>query len=166
MKFLRIWATPLTVGSFIVLAVTGLLMFFHLDSGLNHFAHEWLGWLLVIGVACHVTANFLGFKKHISGDVGKAVIASFFVILALSFIQLEEEKRPPGWAQPVKALAFLSLKELAFVAKMSVEEVRERLVEDGLDPTSNEQSIKDLVGHNLRRQVGALSAVFPEESED
>jgi len=86
--------------------------------------------------------------------------------LALSFIQPEEEKRPPGWAQPVKALAFLPLKELAFVAKMSVEEVRERLEEDGLNPTSNEQSIKDLVGHNLRRQVGALNAVFPEESED
>ncbi|WP_408596483.1 DUF4405 domain-containing protein [Limnohabitans sp.] len=166
MKFLRTWATPLTAGSFVVLAVTGLLMFFHLDRGLNHFAHEWLGWLLVIGVAGHVAANFLGFKKHISGGIGKAVIAAFILILALSFIQPEEEKRPPGWAQPVKALAFLPLKELAFVAKMSVEEVRERLEEDGLNPTSNEQSIKDLVGHNLRRQVGALNAVFPEESED
>ena len=43
MKLSRDWATPLTAGAFIVLAVTGLLMFFHLDRGLNHLAHEWLG---------------------------------------------------------------------------------------------------------------------------
>ncbi len=166
MKFSREWATPLTAGSFIVLAVTGLLMFFHLDRGLNHLAHEWLGWLLVLGVICHVTANSLGFKKHISGSRGKAVIVAFSLILVFSFIQPEERKRPPGWAQPVKALAFMPLKELAVVAKMSVEEVRERLTEDGLSPMSDEQSIKDLVGHNLRRQVGALNAIFPDNTED
>lgn len=165
MKFSREWATPLTAGSFIVLAVTGLLMFFHLDRGLNHLAHEWLGWVLVVGVACHIAANFLGFKKHISGSLGKAVIVAFLLILIFSFIQPEERKRPPGWAQPVKALAFMPLKELAIVAKMSVEEVRERLEEDGLSPTSDEQSIKDLVGHNLRRQVGALNAIFPDEED-
>jgi hypothetical protein len=122
-----------------------------------------LGWLLVIGVFCHVTANFLGFKKHISGGLGKALIVAFLLVLTLSFIQPEERKRPPGWAQPVKALAFMPLNELAVVAKMSVEEVRERLTEDGLNPTSDEQSIKDLVGHNLRRQVSALNAIFPDE---
>jgi hypothetical protein len=163
MKFSCDWATPLTAGAFIVLAVTGLLMFFHLDRGLNHLAHEWLGWLLIFGVLCHVTANFLGFKKHIRGNLGKAVIAAFLLILGLSFIQPEERKKPPGWAQPVKALAFMPLKELAFVAKMSVEEVRERLTDDGLNPVSDDQSIKDLVGHNLRQQVKALNAIFPDE---
>lgn len=166
MKFSREWATPLTAGAFIVLAVTGLLMFFHLDRGLNHLVHEWIGWLLFIGVICHVTANFLGLKKHLSGSLGKVVIAIFVAILGLSFIQPEERKRPPGWAQPVKALAFLSLNELASVAKINVDEVRARLTESGLNPTSNEQSIKDLVGHNLRKQVTALSVIFPEESED
>jgi hypothetical protein len=162
MKFSRNWATPLTAGAFIVLAVTGLLMFFHLDRGLNHLAHEWLGWLLVFGVLCHVTANFLGFKKHITGNLGKAVIVAFLLILGLSFIQPEERKKPPGWAQPVKALAFMPLNELAIVAKMSVKEVRERLTDDGLTPVSDEQSIKDLVGHNLRQQVKALNAIFPD----
>lgn len=166
MKFSREWATPLTAGSFIVLAVTGLLMFFHFDRGLNHLAHEWIGWLLVFGVTCHVTANYLGLKKHLSGHLGKGVIFAFILVLGLSFIQPEERKRPPGWAQPIKALAFLPLNELATVAKLSVDEVRERLTESGLNPTSNNQSIKDLVGHNLRKQVAALNAIFPEESED
>ena len=165
MKFSRSWATPLTAGSFIVLAVTGLLMFFHLDRGLNHLAHEWIGWLLVFGVACHVAANFLSFKKHLTGNIGKAVVIAFMLILALSFVQPEERKRPPGWAQPVKALSFMPINELATVANMSVVEIRNRLTEAGLNPTSDQQSIKDLVGHNLRKQLEVLNVIFDEEED-
>jgi len=63
-------------------------------------------------------------------------------------------------------IAFLPLSELASVARISVDEVRARLTESGLNPTSDEQSIKDLVGHNLRKQVAALNAIFPEDSEE
>ena len=45
MKVSRDWATPVTIGSFGLMAITGLLMFFHLDSGLNKTAHEWLAGL-------------------------------------------------------------------------------------------------------------------------
>lgn len=165
MKISRSWATPLTAGSFIVLAVTGLLMFFHLDRGLNHLAHEWIGWLLVVGVACHVAANFFGIKKHLAGNIGKAVVIAFMLILALSFVQPEEQKRPPGWAQPVKALSFMPINELAIVANMSVDEIRDRLTEAGLNPTSDQQSIKDLVGHNLRKQLEVLNVIFDEEED-
>lgn len=43
MALKRQWVTPLMAGSFILMATTGILMFFHLDSGLNKTAHEWLG---------------------------------------------------------------------------------------------------------------------------
>ncbi|EWS63204.1 hypothetical protein Y695_03563 [Hydrogenophaga sp. T4] len=40
----RPWITPLVMGSFALSAVTGVLMFFHLDTGLNKAAHEcWAG---------------------------------------------------------------------------------------------------------------------------
>ena len=61
--WLRTWAGPLTIGSFGVVATTGILMFFHADSGSMKLAHEWLGWLLVLGVIAHVVLNkdfFLG----------------------------------------------------------------------------------------------------------
>ena len=60
MKLQRDWITPITMGAFGLLAVTGVLMFFHLDSGLNEAAHEWLSWVLLGGVALHAakrTAN-------------------------------------------------------------------------------------------------------------
>ena len=51
MKLQRDWITPITMGAFGLLAVTGALMFFHLDRGLNETAHEWLSWVLLGGVA-------------------------------------------------------------------------------------------------------------------
>lgn len=39
-------------------------MFFHLDSGLNKTAHEWLSWAMVIGVTLHVLLNMPAFKRY------------------------------------------------------------------------------------------------------
>ena len=61
---LKAWATPLTIGAFGLMATTGLLMFFHLDSGLNKTAHEWLGWAMILGVVAHVMLNWKAFKRH------------------------------------------------------------------------------------------------------
>lgn len=40
---LRKCATPLTIGASLLPGVTGILMFFHANSGLNALAQEWVG---------------------------------------------------------------------------------------------------------------------------
>jgi cytochrome b561 len=60
----REWATPLTIGSFLVIAVTGVLMFFHLDSGLNKLAHEWLAWAMLAAVGLHAAVHFKSFSRY------------------------------------------------------------------------------------------------------
>lgn len=88
MKIDRNWVTPLTLGAFIVSAVTGVLLFFDLDSGLNELAHEWLSWVLLVGVALHGAANFQSVKKYFTQKTGLAIIAVFVLLLALSFLDL------------------------------------------------------------------------------
>lgn len=61
----REWATPVAAGAFLLSAVTGVLIFFHIDSGVNKFVHEWLSWVLLGAVALHLVANFGGFKRHL-----------------------------------------------------------------------------------------------------
>ncbi|HEY1090516.1 MAG TPA: DUF4405 domain-containing protein, partial [Burkholderiaceae bacterium] len=61
----RPWITPVVMGAFLLSAVTGVLMFFHLDSGLNKTAHEWLSWAMVIGVGLHVLLNMPAFKRYL-----------------------------------------------------------------------------------------------------
>ena len=63
----RPWITPLVIGTFALMAVTGSLMFFHLDTGLNKTAHEWLGWAMVAAVLLHPLSRNLS-EVHCSGS--------------------------------------------------------------------------------------------------
>jgi len=67
----RPWITPVVIGAFFLSAVTGVLMFFHLDSGLNKTAHEWLSWAMVIGVALHLLLNVAAFKRYFTQTTGR-----------------------------------------------------------------------------------------------
>ena len=105
-------ATPLTMGAFLIMAVTGILMFFHWDTGFNKVAHEWLGWLLVVAVGLHVLANMSAFKNHFKKPNTKIIVGVLTAILALTFLPQSilgnqgTEKRPP--MQHNKATAILT----------------------------------------------------------
>ena len=98
MNIQRSWATPIAAGAFLLSAVTGVLIFFHVDSGLNKAAHEWLSWLLLGGVVLHVLANLGGFKRHFATRGGLAVMGAFALVLALSFIAPAAKGEPPFMA--------------------------------------------------------------------
>lgn len=86
MSGLRKWATPLTIGSFAIMGVTGVLMFFHLESGLNKPLHEWAGWIMVIAVFAHVILNYRAFLVYLKRPVARAIALSSVALLCLSFI--------------------------------------------------------------------------------
>ncbi len=156
----RPWITPVVIGAFGLSAVTGVLMFFHLDSGLNKTAHEWLSWAMVIGVSLHVLLNLPAFKRYFTQTTGRVVIGLFALVLALSFIPAGGSGGEPGFAPPVRALAKAPITVLAQVAGTSTDEVKAKLQAQGLTVTSDQQSVADLVGGDLRQQIGAMSKVL------
>jgi len=156
----RPWITPVVIGAFGLSAVTGVLMFFHLDSGLNKTAHEWLSWAMVIGVSLHVLLNLPAFKRYFTQTTGRVVIGLFALVLALSFIPAGGSGGEPGFALPVRALAKAPITVLAQVAGTSTDEVRAKLQAQSLTVTSDQQSVADLVGSDLRQQIGTMSKVL------
>lgn len=80
----RYWITPLTMGAFVLTAVTGVLMFFKVRSGLVTPIHEWLSWALVLGGALHVADHWTGIRKHLEGKWGKGFVAGALVLIALA----------------------------------------------------------------------------------
>lgn len=88
MKGLRKWATPVTVGSFLIMGVTGALMFFHLDVALNKSVHEWAGWVMVAGVAAHLSLNWRAFAAYLKRPMAQGIIGLSALALALSFAPL------------------------------------------------------------------------------
>lgn len=145
------WATPLVAGSALLMAVTGVLMFFHLDSGLNKEAHEWLGWAFVIGAALHITSHLPGFKKKMAQPLSLKIVGVFAALLLLSFIPLEEGEGNG------KMLARTSMDKLmnapisvvADVVGKPAEQLIAELNAQGVAITSDSQSIKDAVGTDM-----------------
>jgi peptidoglycan/LPS O-acetylase OafA/YrhL len=162
MTIKREWVTPLTIGAFLLSAVTGILIFFHLDTGLNKAAHEWLGWALVGGVALHAVVNFNGFKRHFGTGVGKTVIGLFALLLVLSFAPLGEDKDGPPTMVPARALANAPIATLAVVARVTPEQMMERVKASGLQPESAQQSLGELVGKDMHRQIEVLAELLRE----
>jgi hypothetical protein len=158
----RPWITPIVIGAFFLSAVTGVLMFFHLDSGLNKTAHEWLSWAMVIGVSLHVLLNLPAFKRYFTQSTGRAIVGTFALVLGLSFIPASgSEGDEPGFAAPIRALSSAPLPVLAQVVGRSPEEVRTTLRAAGFGVADEQQSLKDVVGPDLRAQIGAIRKLMP-----
>src|SRR3569833_342464 len=78
---LRSWATPLTIGAFALMSVTGVLMFFHLDRGLTGDLHEWFSWALLAAVAAHVVVNWRPLLVYFRGNRVRAALAACAAVL-------------------------------------------------------------------------------------
>lgn len=159
MKIQRNWVTPVTAGAFLLSAVTGVLIFFHADSGANKFVHEWLSWVLLGGVVLHVLANLGGFKSHLATARGKLLMGVFVLALAASFMPFGGANEPP-FVQPIRALSQAPLSTLAQVAQTTPANLRDRMVKEGLPPTSDQQSLSDLVGTDIKKQMHMLGKIM------
>lgn len=158
----RDWATPLTAGSFVLLAVTGVLMFFHLDSGLNKLAHEWLSWVLVAAVGLHLASNWPAFRRYLVQRRGRVLIGAALVLLGLSFVPASlvgAGGGEPPFVAPARALARAPLPLLAQVAGVSAPEMQARLAAAGL-PADGDRSVAERVGPDTRRQMQVLARVL------
>lgn len=160
MKLQRDWITPITMGAFSVLAVTGVLMFFHAKTPLIEGVHEWLSWLLLAAVAGHVAVNWLGLRRHLASWRGRAALGLGAAVLAVALLPIGSGGGKPPFVVPMQALADAPLPVLAQVAKVPTEQVRERLRSAGLTPTSDADTVRSLAGKDLGDQMRALSAVM------
>lgn len=157
----REWATPITASAFVLSAVTGVLMFFNADTGLNKLAHEWMSWALLSGVALHATANFTSLKHHLASRRGQILLGMFVLVLVLSFFGPGGKKGPPG-AAPMRALLNAPLSTLSLVAHVSPEQMHERLAKLGIKADSDQQSLSDLVGGDMGKQIYTLDMLLAE----
>lgn len=157
----RPWITPLVTGVFVLIAVTGVLMFFHIDRGLNKLAHEWLGWVMVVGVGLHVVLNLPAFKRYLGQKTAWVVMGVFFAVLALSFMTPPGGKKEPSFAAPVHALARTPLSVLAQVMGKTPEDIKTELGKAGLSVDSDDQTLQDLVGTDLKAQIRAINRLAP-----
>ena len=160
MKISREWATPLTIGAFGLMSVTGLLMFFHLDTGLNKLAHEWLSWAMIAGVAAHAFVNWPAFKRYFtSSRQGRAIIGLAAVVLALSFVSLPGERGAPPQILALRALTKAPIAKVAILAGRPADQLMDDLAKAGITLPNANASIES-VAKDRGAQGKAIATIF------
>lgn len=87
-KFLdRACLSPIVSIAFAVIAVTGLLLFFHIKNGAIMTLHEWVGWGFVIAGLLHVLLNWnplLSYLKRRSALIAVGISLLTVVVLTVA----------------------------------------------------------------------------------
>lgn len=155
---LRAWATPLTVGTFLLMAVTGVLMFFHASTGINKLVHEWVGLVMIAAVGAHLVLNWRAFSTYFKRPVAVGIVAGFAALLAVSFFPVLGPQGPGGRPDmtAVNMVANAPLAALGPVLGLDSDAVLERLADGGY-PAEAGDTLRDLAGGDMRLQVQLIS---------
>lgn len=158
MKTIRKFATPLTMGAFLLSAVTGVLMFFHLDTGLNKAAHEWLSWAMVVGVALHIGVNYRAFTLYLKRPLAVGIVGVFAAFLAASFLPLGGT----GGSPMAAIMQGLGQAPVERVIALTGEDTGAGLARLGAIGVAAEpgQTVAALAGGDRAQQAAILKAIF------
>lgn len=92
MKLSRSFITPFITIIFFVIALSGLLMFFHIFDGYTEVVHEILGFFFIIFSVFHVILNWKALKIHFKKRV---FIQATFVVAAISILLVVQQQNNP-----------------------------------------------------------------------
>ncbi len=165
MTQLKPWATPLATGAFTISAVTGLLMFFHIEIGSVEPVHKWLSWLLVASIMAHVVSNWKHFTGYFSQHAGRGVIgvAAFVTVLSLLPLFAENKKEHGKEHQgkiALQALESSSLETVALVVKTTPQQLVEKLEKSGFTVKDKSLTVKEIAKINGKIDKAVLGVLL------
>jgi hypothetical protein len=87
---LREWATPITIGAFLLSGFTGIVLLLKIDLPLARPLHEWLTLVLVIATVLHVIANWRLTLRYASRPLGRGILVLFALLTCASAIPFRD----------------------------------------------------------------------------
>jgi hypothetical protein len=159
---LRAWATPLTIGAFFLMAVTGILMFFGWRRGLTSEVHEWFSWLFLAGAFGHIVANIRPFVSHLKSRWGKVSAAASIVVLVACLLPLGITTGHQLRGAVEQAVLDAPLSTLASLANVAPGELENRLKTHGI-VAPLEQSVQQASDGDRHGAQRLLAIVFLNE---
>lgn len=141
---LRRYATAVTAATFIVVGVSGVLMFFHVGEGLLMGAHQWLGMLFVAAAVFHVVRNATAFTKLMAKTRTKVL----FAVVGLASVFFMTMAGVNGGGNPMKAFVGVAgeapIATLAPVLGLETGELVARFKAEGISISDPGQSLTEI----------------------
>jgi len=161
---MKSWATPLATGTFIILAVTGILMFFKVDTGFIGPVHEWLSWALTAGVLLHIAANWKSFTGYFARKPALAIIGTGILVTFIAvFAPIEKESNPR--MNIIRAVGSSSLTTVAQVAGQNSETIISKLGSKGITIDKPSMTIREIAAKNSREEKDVLGIIFDQPAK-
>ncbi|MCA0444747.1 MAG: DUF4405 domain-containing protein [Bacteroidetes bacterium] len=161
MTISKSWVTPITIGAFILMAVTGLLMFFEIETGYNKRAHEWFSLIFVAGALFHIWTSKNSFLYYFKTWKGIAFISFFVVVLALSFLSPPKEQN--GRIPVQKVIGKLNSKpinDLALLSGANRDSLLIQLNQAGFKVSDGSETVQDLAKGERGNEAKIYSLIF------
>lgn len=102
----RTCLSPFVTVAFIVIAVTGVLLFFHVKNGPIMVLHEWFGWLFVVAGAVHLLLNLRPLLAYLRQPAALISLGVGLVLVAFLWFggtQHEQEHHRRGYGPPAES---------------------------------------------------------------
>ncbi|MCZ6174611.1 hypothetical protein O6B97_06405 [Campylobacter ureolyticus] len=84
MKIKQKFATPIALWSFLVIELSGVLLFIDIKTKNLVLIHEYVGLILILGIFLHSMANLRPFKSYFTKEKG-AVFGAVFIVICVIF---------------------------------------------------------------------------------
>ncbi|MCA0919201.1 DUF4405 domain-containing protein [Pseudooceanicola nanhaiensis] len=157
---LRKWATPLTAATFLIVAVTGVVLFFHTGGTLSRVAHEWIGFAVMAAAGFHIAMNWRPLKGYFRKPLAVGILAAGVLATVITSINLtgaEASGVNPGMM--FRAFQDAPLSAVAQVIGKTPEALVASLQAQGFDATP-ETSISQMTGNDRALNGQALQVAF------
>ncbi|MGB5793434.1 DUF4405 domain-containing protein [Poseidonibacter sp.] len=138
-------ATSLTTFLFLVIAITGVLMYFHILDNYTKQMHEILGLAFVVIIIFHVYYNWKSMKKYFSNKVF-FLSAGLIASIALGFI-LTSSSKPSPKGLIIKATLSNPIEKSSILFVDSYEKAEEKLLKMGIKIEKG-KSIREIADKN------------------
>lgn len=150
-SLLRKYATSATTATFAVVAVTGVLVFFHVGDNYVKGLHEWLGIAFVAAALLHVARHFKSFTALLR-QRRTQVMLGLAALVAAGFIA-SAAMQPEGGGSPVRQafqmVVTAPISSLAPLVGKTPEALTAALKAGGLENAAPDQTLG-----GLARQAG------------
>ncbi|MEN6576905.1 MAG: DUF4405 domain-containing protein [Phycisphaerales bacterium] len=159
--FGRPLVTPVTTASFVIVALTGVLMLVDVKSATIKELHEMVSILFVVAAGVHLALNWNCFASYLRKPLTIVLGVVVVVLVVLMFAGSEGGSR--GGRSPMEIFARIeaaSLAQVAPVLGIPVEESVTLLKAKGLQVSSENESIADIAKKNDQRAMDIISSLL------
>lgn len=156
---LRPWATPVTIGAFVLMATSGVMMFFEVLPGYITSAHKWLSWLFLLGTGAHIILNNRALVRHLGSAWGRASLAVFTLALIVSTFSFGQVTASQFETHVSRTLVEAKLSTLADLTRTNETALLRKLAAHGVEARSN-QTVKEVATRHGIEDFHVLRLVF------